>query len=45
MVELLVISSAAVATIGVVVIVWSIIDTRKQYYKEFVSRRNRNAGD
>lgn len=45
MIELLVIPSAVVAIIGVGVFVWSIVDTRKRYYKEFLAKRSRNVSD
>ena len=31
--------------IGLGVAAWSIIDTKKRYYEDFVRRRNRRAGD
>ena len=30
---------------GLGVAVWSIIDTRKRYYGEFLERKNRHVGD
>ena len=45
MLELLVIPSAFVVIIGVGVFVWSILDTRKKYYREYLEQRNRNDRD
>lgn len=31
--------------IGIIVLVWSIVDTRRRYYADFVSRRNPHSSD
>ena len=31
--------------IGIAVLVWSIIDTRRRYYADFVSRRKQHGSD
>ena len=41
--ELLIILAFILATAGIIVAVWSIIDTRKRYYKEYIGRRDNNA--
>ena len=44
MTELLTVVGVLVIVSGLGVAVWSFIDTRKRYYKEYL-RRKRNAGD
>ena len=41
----LLIVASILAIVGVSVVVWSIFDTRQRYYKEYINRRHRNAGD
>lgn len=33
------------ALVGIGVAVWSIIDTRRRYYEEYLNRRKRSDGD
>ena len=42
---ILVILAITLVLLGCGVAVWSIIDTRKRYYEEYLSRRKRSARD
>lgn len=42
---LLIIAAVILGLAGIGVAVWSIADTRKQYYEEYMSRRKHDAGD
>ena len=42
---IVVILGIALVLVGLGIAVWSIIDTRKRYYEEYLSRRKRNARD
>ncbi len=44
MTEVLIIAGSILAIIGIGVTIWSIINTRKRYYEEYM-RRKRRAGD
>ena len=41
----LVIVVSVVAATGLVVAVWSIVNTRRKYYDEYISRRKHSTGD
>ena len=43
MTEILVILASIVAVTGIGIAVWSIVDTRRRYYKEYTNRRKNNA--
>lgn len=45
MITLLVVPFVIVMVIGLGVVVWSIIDTRKRYYKDYLEGRNRSGRD
>ena len=45
MTGILIIMAAVLAVIGAAVAVWSIIDTRKRYYEEYIVRKRRDVGD
>ena len=45
MTELLIALATIVGTAGIIIGVWSIIDTRNRYYDEYVTRRKKNARD
>ena len=45
MTELLIASSAALTIAGVIIFAWSILDTRRRYYKEYLARRKDNVSD
>lgn len=42
---ILVATGSILGVVGIAFAVWSILDTRKRYYEEYLSRRNRSAGD
>ncbi len=42
---ILVIMAFILASFGIGVAVWSIIDTRRRYYEEYLSRRKRSEDD
>ena len=41
MTEALIITGSILAIVGISVSIWSIIDTRKRYYKEYMRRKGR----
>ena len=41
----LLIVASILAVVGVSVAVWSIFDTRKRYYDEYINSRHHNAAD
>lgn len=39
MTNLIIVTSIILALLGVVTIIWSIIDTRQKYYNEYIKRK------